>query len=67
MNADQLMNAHRVFLEKEGNDFRLNDLLERINIPDEEVCLSPTDKIKLSYGLHFLELELRRNVNFSTD
>ena len=47
MNADQLVNAHRTFLEKEGNDLQLNELIERINVPQEEVRLFPQDKLKL--------------------
>ena len=48
MSTDQLMNAHRTFLEEEGNDLRLNDLIERINVPHEEVRLFPQDKLKLT-------------------
>lgn len=42
------MNAHRTFLEEEGNDLQLNDLIERINVPHEEVRLFPQDKLKLT-------------------
>lgn len=48
MTTDQLMNANRTFLEEEGIDLQLNDLIERINVPHEEVRLFPQDKLKLT-------------------
>lgn len=67
MNTDQLMNGHTTLLEEEGKRMHLNDLLERINAPNEEVRLSRVDKLKITYGLRLLELELSADAGISPD
>lgn len=59
MTTDQLTNAHRTFLEEEGDDLQLNDLIERINVPHEEVRLFPQDKLKLTCCLKVMASFLR--------
>ena len=61
------MNGHPTFLEEEGKRMHLNDLLERINAPNEEVRLSRVDKLKITYGLRLLDLELSADAGISPD
>lgn len=67
MNANQLMNEYRTFLEEEGKDLQLNDLIERINVPHEEVRLCPKDKLKLICSLKVMSSVIQSNTGEATD
>lgn len=61
------MNAHRTFLEEEGKDLQLNDLIERINVPHEEVRLFPEDKLKLICSLKVMSSIIQSNTGATPD
>jgi len=55
------MNRYERLVENETYAHSIDELLDRINAPTDEVRLSPVDKLTISYGLRFLRLELAKN------
>jgi hypothetical protein len=66
MNVDPLENRHQPLLTY-NMEIAVDELIERINGDYEEIRLSPTDKLSISYGLQFLRLELIRNTLVSPE
>lgn len=67
MDAEQLKNRHGTCFKKEAYERSLIELINRINLPTEEVRLSQTDKLQISFGLQFLRLELARGLNLKPE
>lgn len=65
MDAEQQMDIQSRYVEHEQYEQLVSDLIDRINVPSEEVSLSKLDKLTISYGLKLLQLELAKNADLT--
>lgn len=62
------MNALQTFLEKEeGDNTSLCALIEHISSPNEEIRLTPVNKVRIVYGLQLVGIELSRATDSAPD